>query len=384
MIDGKMEFHFVHIILHYFSLKEQGMNITEDKIIMIANGVRTRDLADYIGCKKSLHKEDMISLLRQKLRKKTDIEAFCDRFPKETALRSDEVVRVLGCTKPEVSRWTQEGKLSVVYKKEFRMYGKTLEVNMYDSKQVLFGITDKKIEKWRNDHNKETEKNRNQGAVKAKTTKAIHAKIKAQERIKLDNAQKEWEQIGKEARHIMTLAYWTMWINRWAKKHQIAKDDVRKNFFYRKKESALRYLWGSKYAEVSFYRPEHPDKTIREYRDDDYEEDFDYDDFYFLDDEKDREYEEVVLEKDYYSLYYIKLSCPEKPTYKFSFHIPYSIGKDFLPDPESLPMVIHRENEGMFRFGRPVSKYEMISHTEKNVLKNFDAELENVMKLYGS
>ena len=77
----------------------------------------------------------------------------------------------------------------------------------------------------------------------------------------------------------------------------------------------------------------------------------------------------MEYEKDYYSLYYLKISAGN---YTFSFHTPYTIGKDFLPDKNTLPKADnHKEQEGIFRFGRIVFKDEETVYQEKLVLKRF-------------
>jgi hypothetical protein len=84
--------------------------------------------------------------------------------------------------------------------------------------------------------------------------------------------------------------------------------------------------------------------------------------------------------KDYYSLYYLEIKSDKFPDFSFSFHTPYPIGRKFLPHPETLPYVDHVEQDGIFRFGRPLLEQEKVIHTEKDVLLKFEAALAEAKK----
>ena len=61
----------------------------------------------------------------------------------------------------------------------------------------------------------------------------------------------------------------------------------------------------------------------------------------------------------------------------FPFILLIQWGKIFSPSPSELPLVNHQENEGLFRFGRPLEDDELVTHTEKTVLDNFQDAVAN-------
>lgn len=69
-------------------------------------------------------------------------------------------------------------------------------------------------------------------------------------------------------------------------------------------------------------------------------------------------------------------------SYQFSWyaretHTPYPIGREFLPDPDSLPQTppSHLPHDGLWRFGRTVNEDEMRLWPEVKVRRELDAAL---------
>ena len=206
---------------------------------------------------------------------------------------------------------------------------------------------------------------------------------------------KEWSKLNPELCAMLRLAYWTVFVSRWAKKNQLRARAARKeeritqyekaaSSWYSAKNKAIAVLAVSPFSKLSFYRPENPDKVhvwfCEEHMEELREESrwFGYTrpiDAYYMEPEK---YDscpkcEIDVQKDYYSLYYLEI---EADGYRYSFHTPYPIGKKFLPSDKTLPKVGHEENEdSVFRFGRPVDEEEMVTHSEKLVSKKFEEAL---------
>jgi hypothetical protein len=83
-------------------------------------------------------------------------------------------------------------------------------------------------------------------------------------------------------------------------------------------------------------------------------------------------------------LYHVEVSAEAFPELSFSFHIPYPIGKRYFPALAELPAVKHMEQDGMFRFGRPLLDDEKITHRERDVLMYFECALAEVKVAYAA
>ena len=66
----------------------------------------------------------------------------------------------------------------------------------------------------------------------------------------------------------------------------------------------------------------------------------------------------------HYALYSLELRLPFLKDVFYGFHVPYSIGKAYLPKPERLACVVEEEaSEGLFRFGRPLENEEVAKYS---------------------
>ncbi|MCR5426199.1 MAG: hypothetical protein K6E81_05180 [Lachnospiraceae bacterium] len=314
------------------------------------------------------NKADLIEDLLERLEtQETELKDFVWKYDKELALYPSDLQETLACSKTERLKWSEDGRLMIVQYKEDRIYRKGLKIPLYSLYQVFFEISKETLKEWRKEDKDRTKQNRREGAKKAKATKEERKQVREEAKISYENMVDVWSKIDEEAKAVGELAFWTMWENRLAKKEQLKATNEKNNShtiskkkYYDNKEKALRLLSRSKYTDITIYVPENPDKTQRIYYENDYDE-FEYDEYYGAV----SEYDTVIVEEDYYTLYYICISIGENT---FKFHVPYNIGKQYLPDKSRLEHVNHRENDGIFRFGREISDEELIVYTEKKAL----------------
>ncbi|MGK7876712.1 MAG: hypothetical protein AB4426_26490 [Xenococcaceae cyanobacterium] len=294
---------------------------------------------------KSISKDDLIDKLLEL--PQPEIQSFACFFASELTLHPVDVQELLDCTTTERRRWTDEGKLRVLGYQDFD-YG---SYPVYDLVSTAL-ISSETIEQWRLQHRERTKQHRRQGIQKAAQTRKENVTKRQIFQFQYDNAINQWKAAAPDAVDILRLAYWTLWCSRWAKTYQLKAKRARKyweeysdrsDYFYELKNKAIEILNVSPYARLGFYRPAFPDR---------------------------------YGEKDYYSLFYTELVVPGVDEI-FSFHTPYPVGQDIFPFPNELPLVHHQEEEGLFRFGRPLEDEEFVTHTEKNVLNNFHDAIAN-------
>jgi hypothetical protein len=208
----------------------------------------------------------------------------------------------------------------------------------------------------------------------------------------------EWRQQGSpELAQVLELAYWTIWASRWAKENQIKASrgtkyaDVyakRRDEWYVQKNQAMLLLAQTPYARLSFYRPPDADKHHLWLCQEHYEEKHEgyYEsiwEYYYQNTASVRQCPQcsISCEKDYYALYYLEITSTIFPDLRFSFHMPYPIGRTSLPKPQKLPRMEHTEQDGMFRFGRPLVDDEKVIYRERDVQINFEQALATVQQL---
>lgn len=303
-----------------------------------------------------------------------------------------KVEELLNITKTERLRWTQQKKLKVVEYCTFKKWGKKLEYPNYDSYQIRH-ITQVQINNWRLQHEskiKVARRKATQNAVKTRTENKTIEKDFYENKWK--KMLEEWYLTDSKLGASLQLAFWTMWISRWAKEFQVKARNARihkedyedkKEKLYSLKNEALQKLIISPFSKISFYQPLDPRKiTYLEFCPLHYdqwmeERKFDYVskwDFYYSHEKKIQKCQQcnVEIENDYYSLFFLSIGHLD---YNFSFHTPYPIGSEFFPSKESLPQISHQEQEGLFRFGRTLFNEEKIIFKEKEVFKQFNEAL---------
>lgn len=341
---------------------------------------------------KKLKKHDLINEITTLLRDNEILyKKFFNTFKKELAVFPTELEKILSCTTTERKRWTEEGKLSVVEYREFKKYNKVLSHPVYNRWEIQF-LSPHTIERWREEHQKLVSDSRKTAAKKAVCTKIKHNNLRK-------GFAQDWKEIliswyhkgSPELAVTIELAYWTVWISRWAKENNLKSRRAlkhtneykkREQICYELKNKAVKLLSKTPFAKLSFYRPERPDKIYISFCDKHFEDFKDFRDIFRVN--KIEYYDNnkkfihkcnkciVDINKNYYSLYYLEVWSDILPDIKFSFHTPYPLGNEFWPPPRSLPAVEHHENDGIFRFGRSVLDEEKIVYREKDVLKKFN------------
>lgn len=163
---------------------------------------------------------------------------------------------------------------------------------------------------------------------------------------------------------MLELTYWTMWALRWAKENErkMYASRTEKRYDYRERQlewydlktEAFAILAHSEYGKLSFYQSENADKINMHLCEQHY---FEYQDLrdaeiyhsvleaYYENPKKYKKCPDCIVEiyKDYYLCFYLEI---ENDDWKFSFHLPFPIGKVILPSKEQLSRVEHEENEG--------------------------------------
>jgi hypothetical protein len=308
------------------------------------------------------------------------------------ALHPTKVQELLNITSTERKRWTDEEKLAVDHYDTFNKWGKTIEYPMYDAFEIS-KLTRDTIELWRKEHKTKIRENRKVASKKSVET------LKRNKSIKREFYEKEWKQLLSqwfktkgELGATLQLSFWTVWLSRWAKEFQLKASRARtkgdeynllKEQYYQLKNDAMELLVRSPYTKLSFYCPLLPHKIINlqfcsnhyglwcELREFGYIGKWEF----FENNRKDIcKCDNCTFDQvnDYYSLYYLSVESNELADFRFSFHIPYPIGKSFLPPKHTLNKINHEEQEGMFRFGRTLFDDEKVIFTEKEVLKHFN------------
>ncbi|WP_062105493.1 hypothetical protein [Bacillus niameyensis] len=340
-------------------------------------------------------KNELVNLILSKTEDELFRKRLFRKYSSHFALHPSKVEEYLAITSTERKRWTEDGKLIVDHYIDLNKWGKKLKVPMYDAIAVL-KISTGIIESWRYEHNLEVHNNRLQTAKKSAETRKRNLEIS------IDFFENHWKRLlaswfkqNSQLGATLQLSFWTVWINRWAKEFQIRALNARtkkgeyldkKEQYYGMKNEAIKLLVLSHYTKLSFYRPPSPHKTLHLHfcplhfelwcslREFDYLSKWEFFELYKKDIIK---CVNCLYEKsnDYYSLYYLSIQKDNLQDFSFSFHIPYPIGKSFLPAKHELPKVGHEEQEGIFRFGRTLLKDEKIIFTEKAVVKNFEESL---------
>lgn len=268
------------------------------------------------------------------------------------ALSPYECEQLLGCTTTERRRWTKDGKLKVSEYKTINKYGRTITYPMYD-RECLEALSLETMDRWRSEHEEDLIAKRREAGQKAQESRRQNEELRKEFAIEWKRTLASWYKKGDFALAVsFELAYWTMWLSRWAKEHHRKSRNAIKHSqkyadmekkFYEMKNEGLKILYKTQNGKLSFYRPEKRDKNIN-----------------------------GQIERDYYSLYYLEVNSPAIPEYGFSFHIPYPIAKQFFPPPENLPQVTHEEQmDSLFRFGRNILTEEKIIFTEKEVVEKW-------------
>ncbi len=351
-------------------------------------------ILEFLGLAKAakITKQMLIEQLLAKIEANADEQArLLETFLYELAVEPVELEEILQCTPIERRRWVKEGKLPVLEYRIFRKSGRDLEYPVHDRREILL-ISPADIQQWRAVHQSEVHVRRQAAAQLARESRKTNQQKRQQFLQSWQQTIDEWELQGSsELAQVLALAYWTIWASRWAKENQIKATRgtkhaelyaKRRDEWYERKNQAMWLLAQTSYAHLSFYRPPDPNKHHLWLCQEHYEEKYEgyYDsiwEYYYQNTQhvKQCPHCSVSFEQDYYALYYLEITNTVFPDLRFSFHMPYPIGRTHFPKPQKLPHVEHTEQDGMFRFGRPLVDDEKIIYRESDVQRNFEQAL---------
>ncbi len=324
---------------------------------------------------------------------------FFEVFVQELAVGPSELETLLACTPSERKRWISDGKLPVLGHRAFRKAGQDLLYPVHDRRCIL-SLTQAKIARWRGEHRKLVDLHRKTGAQKAQFSRKANQQARRDFFTSLEEMVCEWERCGSpQLAAALKLALWTQWASRWAKENQVKQLHAikyqalyleRRDVWYARKNEAMAVLARTPYARLSYYRPEVADKWSLGLCDEHYEmrKELDYENKWVFFADFGEEIRQCPrcharVAKDYYALYHLEVAAAAFPELRFSFHVPYPIGKAFLPSPHALPRVEHAEQDGIFRFGRPLLEDEKVLYREKVVEANFALALSEAQRIWG-
>ncbi len=358
-------------------------------------------IAVFLGLAKS-SKESKEVLIQQLLTLLANDESakarFFEEFVQELAVGPGEVEAHLACTETERKLWTSDGKLPILATRTFRKAGRDLQYPVHDRRVILM-LTQAEIEQWRTQHQSLVRLRRKTGVKKALVSREANEQTRQNTRTALEEMMQDWEKHGNpQLVAAFRLAFWTQWASRWAKENQVKSLNAikyrelyqtRRDIWYTRKDNALHVLAQTPYVHISFYKPEEPDRWKLWLCDEHMEmkRDFLYHDKWEFFADHSREIRQcpqctVNIEKNYYSLYSLQITSALFPELSFSFHMPYPLGRTFLPRSNKLPRVEHTEQDGMFRFGRPLLDDEKIFYREKDVETHFAQAMSLAKEIY--
>lgn len=336
-----------------------------------------------------IKKQDIIPVIKTLLTDHVIEEDYYRTFSNELALHPVDLQKILKCTKAERLRWTEQGKLSVLFYRSFTKYGKTYQCPYYDRQQAET-LSAADIKHWRDVWKQIASIKRSLSSEKAAVTRKINADIRQQAKLSFNKEKYFFLAEDIEAGIVFSLCFWTQIINRWAKQNIVLARNAtkRKEYFesraailYSLKNRAVKVLQHSKYANLSFYRPKNPDKIFLVMCDEHYacfRGFFNHCNWTPLDEYNcnPKTYDScpdcsVERIKDYYSLFFLRVTLPNSTS--FSFHTPYDIGKTIFPNETLVTHVSHQENEEeFFRFGCPVTEDEIKKYPEAAAVSAFN------------
>ncbi|GCE49161.1 hypothetical protein EI42_05541 [Thermosporothrix hazakensis] len=352
-----------------------------------------------VSARKGIYKAELVERVCQLVESDPqEMQRLLAMFPIELAVVPGELEELLHCTATERKRWTREGKLPVLEYREVRISGRMRRFAVHDRREIL-AITAETVARWREEHAVLIQQRRSAGARSAANRKTERQQVREQFWISWEQMRAEWEDAaGAQGAAVLRLAYWTVWASRWAKFYHVKHLRGRKHAqryaelrdrWYALKQQAMLALWRTPYALLSFYRPPSPDrehfwlcqKHYEEKCEEEYESVYD---FFRFNQARIETCPACQIErvKDYYSLYLLEIMIEAVPEARFAFHLPYPLGRSSLPAPKVLPAVIHVEQEGLFRFGRPLTIDEQSVYREQDVLASLEQALHEVQALF--
>lgn len=345
--------------------------------------------------KKNVSKEVLCNTLKEKmLSGEQEIDYIYNQYKDIFSLKSIEVGEILNKNKSFIIWLKKQEIIGIDRYEEVYNYGRYLNVPYWNVKDV-YNLIDgsNKLNELEEKLAKEKELIKKAGIKKQKETRKKNNDLRKEHEQQREEFFEKWQSINSGASAYLELAFWTMWMSRWAKVYTTKykeTNDMAYRFqadeYYENKLKAIKILVNSPYVVVSLYHPANADYINIDLCDLHKEEwqsgrrfltSYSVRDYY-----KENEYEIedcphcfVDISKNYYSLFHIKIKVDGIED-KFSFHLPYSKGLDIFTDTDYPVEAGVLEGEGLFRFGRAVGGNEKIIYTESYVKKKFEKALQ--------
>ena len=267
------------------------------------------------------------------------------------------------------------------------------------------------LDSWRAEHRQLVLEHRQAGSIRAVERRARTLALQGQALQEVEQLQISWlEQSGGDdvAVAALTLAHWTVWASRRAKWHreQATFSNIttfggsgwgtrrrlpvrhlnQERQWYQLKDRALQLLAGTRWLEIRWYQPNRlwVDKLCVYH----YEEwcaersytHMSFGEFVTLHENDLVRCSNCKRDPSHYALYSLELRPPflqESSSYRF--HVPYSVGKAYLPQPEKLSHVVeHEASEGLFRFGRALDDKEETAYSAPFIERHLTRALEEL------
>ncbi|MCH4170148.1 MAG: hypothetical protein LKF36_02865 [Lactobacillus sp.] len=255
---------------------------------------------------------------------------------------------------------TQYGYLRVAYFYPLECYGRTLQVPVYNYFDYFNLVAHQDQFQALLKHLRGIERRSPTALARQRAKSAEQQQFRADYQQLLASFSDPLEQA------IIDLAFWTVQLNHLAKTKP-QRPDAPDYYGEKAKALALFLQANSPLVGVEFYRPDNPDKLwvqlcgshLEEFREARHYFDQRVVDYY-------EDHQQLILscpkclvvhEKDYYSLFYVKVGTN---AIQFDFHMPYLLGQPIFGMGSQYPQVDQEEDEdGNFRFGRGMAPGEL-------------------------
>ncbi len=375
-----------------------------------------RFLAEEIGCTfaslLSVSKEELAERLADWLNQHPPAaERAAKELPLVLGVTPRELEAALGCTRSERRRWVAEGRLPVCA--TMRMYlkaGKWVDVELVD-RRAMAALEPGSLESWRAEHQQQVAERRRAGVIRGVERRAQTLSLHRQALQEITALQASWlERSGGDDPLIvaaLTAAHWTSWASRRAKWHHeeavygqseqeggAPKKSSRRlpvrhwnqeRRWYVYKDQALRLLYQTGWLRVRWYQPEllWIEELCGDHYDDWCEErsylHTSFGEFVLQHTHELARCHDCIRDPNHYALYSLEFRPPVLHDESYQFHVPYSIGKAYLPDPSILSRVAETEaSEGLFRFGRPLENEEVAKYSTPFVERHLTQALDEL------
>ncbi|EKN70186.1 hypothetical protein BABA_06546 [Neobacillus bataviensis LMG 21833] len=206
------------------------MLIDEERAKRLHKSILIEEISPQNKSLMKLKKTELVALFLEKIEGNDLLQLnIIKKYPAIFALHPLEVEELLEITKSERPRWTKDSKLPVVYYESFRKWGRTLEYPMYNYFEAIQILRKNLVEKWRKSHNEEVAMNRKVSARAAVKTRKHHQfLIKNFYEDEWKTLLKQWYMEDPITGATLQLAFWTMWVNRFAKEMQVKEGKAKK------------------------------------------------------------------------------------------------------------------------------------------------------------